>query len=74
MSARVIKFPGRQRTPREQLESADIAGIHVAYVGGMWTLRRYLPSGGIVEMHGLTRTELANLVDTIARALQSIPL
>lgn len=69
----MLPFTGRMRTPREQLEATELPGVHVVRIGNAWGLRQYV-NGRIVDMGGLSRDELADLVDTIARALQSIPL
>ena len=73
MTAKVIPIPVRHRSPREQLEAEEIIGVQVFRSGQKWGLRRYEP-GRIVEIHGLEREDLANLADTISRALESIPL
>jgi len=68
MTAKVIKFTGKHRTPRESMEAAEMIGVHVFRSGGRWALRRYEP-GRIVEMHGLSREELENLHQTLGLAL-----
>lgn len=73
MTAKVITLPVRHRTPRESLEASELVGVHVFRSGNTWGIRRYEP-GRIVEIRGLSREDLANLSDTIARALESIPL
>lgn len=73
MTAKVLKFTGRHRTPREMLDAEEIVGVHVFMSGGKWGIRKY-EAGRIVEIHGLSRDELATLGDTIQRALDSIPL
>lgn len=62
MTAKVIRFPGPGHYPD------DIEGVHVFRHRGQWALRAYR-NGRTIEIHGLSKTELRDLRDSIDLAI-----